>query len=131
MRKRGYIKMDINYTEVVIALITAIIGVLGMVITKVLVPYLKTKKEEVEATLTKEQRETIRFWTSIAVVAFEKRYEDEIKQGTVKKDLVMKFIKSLGLNIEDHVLSVLVDAIVEELINKPIIEYIDNDDALD
>lgn len=131
MRKRGYIKMDINYTEVVIALITAIIGVLGMVITKVLVPYLKTKKEEVEATLTKEQRESIEFWTSIAVVAFEKRYEDEIKQGTVKKDLVMKFIKSLGLNIEDHVLSVLVDAIVEELINKPIIEYIEDEDALD
>lgn len=123
--------MDINYTEVVIALITAIIGVLGMVITKVLVPYLKTKKEEVEATLTKEQRESIEFWTSIAVVAFEKRYEDEIKQGTVKKDLVMKFIKSLGLNIEDHVLSVLVDAIVEELINKPIIEYIEDEDALD
>lgn len=111
--------MEINYTEIIIALI----GLLGVVVTKVLVPYLKAKKKEVEANLTKEQREAIEFWTGVAVIAFEKRYENEIKQGTLKKELVMGFVKSLNIDIDDDTLSVLVDAVVEKLINDPLSEY--------
>ena len=43
----------------------------------------------------------------------------------VKKEQVMIFINKLNLDIDQEVLKVLVDAVVEELINNPIIELIE------
>ena len=117
--------MDIDYTEVIIALITAVIGFLGVVVTRVLVPFIKFKIEEAKSKLSKDQREKVEYWTRKAVLAIEKAYEGESKQGPVKKEQVMIFINKLNLDIDQEVLKVLVDAVVEELINNPIIELIE------
>ncbi len=117
--------MEINYTEVIIALITAVMGFLGILVSKVLIPFIKFKIEESKAKLSKEQRETLDYWTKKAVIAIEKAYEGESKQGPVKKEQVMIFINKLNLNVDPEILKVLVDAVVEELINNPIIEFIE------
>lgn len=112
--------MDINYTEILIA----IIGLIGLILTKVLVPFIKLKKEEVQNKLSKEQQEKIEFWTEVAVVAIEKRYEGQEKKGLSKKFDVIDFVKRLNLPIDDVQLSMLVDCLVEKLINEPYYEYI-------
>lgn len=103
--------MNIDYTAVILA----IISVIGAILTKVLVPYLKSKIDE-------QKLSEIKFWVDIAVIAVEKAFETEPGMGEVKKYQVMDFIKKLNLPITDEQLEILIDAVVEELINRPYIE---------
>lgn len=114
-----------NLTKIIIELI----GILGMIITAFLVPFLmekrkeaKAKVEEIQSKLTKEQQEELKYWTGVAIQAFEKRYEDKLKAGLLKKDHVIEFVRKLDFDISDEALSHLIDALVEELINKPLRE---------
>ena len=116
--------MNIDYTEIIIAFITLVGGALGILLTKVLVPYIKLKIEESKSKLSKEQLEVIEYWTGIAVVAFEKKYPDAEKAGPYKKSDVIGFVKKMNLPIDDLQLSAMVDYLVEELINKPYYEFI-------
>lgn len=103
--------MNIDYTAVILA----IISVIGAILTKVLVPYLKSKIDE-------QKLSEIKFWVDIAVIAVEKAFETEPGMGEVKKYQVMDFIKKLNLPITDEQLEILIDAVVEELINRPYLE---------
>lgn len=101
--------MNIDYT----AIILAIISLLGVIITKVLVPYLK-------ANLNEKQLAEINFWVEVAVIAVEKAYESNPGMGEIKKNVVMDFVESMDLPITEYQLEVLIDAVVEELINDPL-----------
>lgn len=106
--------MNIDYTAVILA----IISVLGAILTRVLVPYLRSKIDE-------QKLSEIKFWVDIAVIAVEKAFETEPGMGEVKKYQVMDFIKKLNLPITDEQLEILIDAVVEELINRPYLELME------
>lgn len=105
-------------TEITLQIVLAVIALLGVVITSIVAPLLKSK-------LTKEQRNNILFWTEIAVVAIEKHYEGEIGQGKLKKEYVTRFLIDT-LKIDKHMtpeqLSVIIDAVVEQVVNANTVE---------
>lgn len=98
--------------DAMLKIILALIGLLGTVITYIVVPFIKTRT-------TKEQRDNVQFWTETAVVAIEKYYEGQSQKGPLKKEFVIDFVKKQGFNISEDQLNILIDAIVEEIINKP------------
>lgn len=106
--------MNIDYTAVILA----IISVIGAILTKVLVPYLKSKIDE-------QKLSEIKFWVDIAVIAVEKAFETEPGMGEVKKYQVMEFIQKLNLPITEEQLEFLIDAVVEEIINRPYFELME------
>lgn len=106
--------MNIDYTAVILA----IISVIGAILTKVLVPYLKTKIDE-------QKLSEIKFWVDIAVIAVEKAFEEEPGMGEVKKYQVMEFIQKLNLPITEEQLELLIDAVVEEIINRSYFELME------
>lgn len=98
--------------DMVLKIMLSLITILGAIVTGVLVPWFKSKT-------TKEQRDDLVFWTKVAVQAFEKWYEKEHNAGSLKKADVVEFIIGLGFDMDAAQLSLLVDAVVEEVINKP------------
>ena len=113
---------SIDWTEIIMALI----GLLGTIITLVLVPYFTAKTKDFKASLTEKQRSTFDYWVDVAVKAFEVYYK-ESGQGPVKKERVKKFIRDYietkELNITEAQLNLLIDSAVEDLINKPWEEF--------
>ena len=106
--------MELDYTAVILA----IISVIGAILTKVLVPYLKTKIDE-------QKLSEIKFWVDIAVIAVEKAFEEEPGRGEIKKYQVMEFIQRMNFPITEEQLELLIDAVVEELINRPYFELME------
>ena len=106
--------MELDYT----AILLAVISLIGAILTKVLVPYLKTKIDE-------QKLSEIKFWVDIAVIAVEKAFETEPGMGEAKKYQVMEFIKKLNLPITEEQLEFLIDAVVEEIINRPYFELME------
>lgn len=106
--------MNIDYTAVILA----IISVIGAILTKVLVPYLKSKIDE-------QKLSEVKFWVDIAVIAVEKAFEGEPGRGEIKKYQVMEFIQKLNLPITEEQLELLIDAVVEEIINRPYFELME------
>ena len=94
--------------EGLVTILLAVISLIGTIITVVLVPYFRSKT-------TKEQRNTIEYWTAKAVKAMEIFYEGQPKQGPLKKEFVIEFIINMGIKIPEKQLSVLIDAIVKEM----------------
>ena len=88
-------------------IIKVIIPVLGAIITYLIVPLIKQKT-------TKEQRENIYFWVKVAVQAAEMIYKEK-GQGKLKKEYVVTFLQSKGMNITMQELDVLIEAAVKEL----------------
>ena len=88
-------------------IIKILIPLLGAIITYILVPFFRSKT-------TKEQRENIAFWVKVAVGAAEQIYNKK-GQGILKKDYVIKFLTSKGINITRQDLDVLIEAAVKEL----------------
>lgn len=84
-----------------------IIPILGTILTYLIVPLIKQKT-------TKEQREEIYFWVKIAVGAAEQIYKEK-GQGKLKKEYVVDFLVSKGINITIQELDVLIEAAVKEL----------------
>lgn len=105
--------MNLN-SEALTRVILAIIGVISTVVTGFLIPYLKSKT-------TKEQRDDIEYWTTVAIQAIEVYYRNngEGKNGPLKKEFVIKFMRSLGTKLSDDQLSALIDAVVDKVINDP------------
>lgn len=95
--------MDINWTDIILA----IISLIGTVLMAVLVPYIRTKTTEV-------QRDKIQNLVSIAVQAAEQIFNLP-KMGEQKKDYVMDYIQSKGYNISREDLNVYIEAAVNEL----------------
>ena len=95
--------MNINIDIIV----KVIIPILGAIITYLIVPFIKQKT-------TKEQRENIYFWVRVAVQAAEMIYKEK-GQGKLKKEYVITFLQSKGINITMQELDVLIEAAVKEL----------------
>jgi hypothetical protein len=87
--------------------VKVIIPVLGAIITYLIVPLILQKT-------TKEQRENIYFWVRVAVQAAEMIYAEK-GQGKLKKEYVVEFLTSRGINITLQELDVLIEAAVKEL----------------
>lgn len=90
-----------------IKIILALIGLLGTVITYIVIPYIKSKT-------TKEQRESVVFWVQIAVNAAEQIYKGK-GQGKDKKQYVIEFLNSKGIQITEDQLDALIEATVFEI----------------
>lgn len=79
---------------------TAVIAILGAIITYVVVPYFRTKNALV--------------WVEVAVSAAEQIFS-EPKMGEQKKDYVLQFLKRKGVKLTKEQLEVLIEAAVREL----------------
>lgn len=93
--------------EGMVKIILALIGLLGTVITTVLVPYLRSKT-------TKEQREDIYFLVTLAVQAAEQIYFKP-GQGEEKKEYVINYLYSRGIKLTVEDLDMFIEAAVLEL----------------
>lgn len=86
---------------------TAVIALIGAIITYVIVPYINSKT-------TEKQRDNAKFWVQVAVGAAEQIYKEK-GQGKLKKKYVLNFLNSKGIDIDDEQLDVLIEAAVYEL----------------
>ena len=75
--------MNIDITQALVAFI----GLIGVIITSVIIPYFKSKT-------TKEQWDTIRAWTKTAVNAFETIYNGA-GRGEEKKEAVKEYLEKM------------------------------------
>ena len=90
-------------TQIILALITLV----GTIVGTFLVPYLKIKT-------TKEQRENTYIIIKYAVQASEQIF-NKGGQGIEKYDYVVKYIKGLGIKVDEKDLKVLIESAVKEL----------------
>lgn len=95
--------MNINLTEIIVALI----GLLGLIITGVLVPYIRSKT-------TAEQRDNIYTVVSLAVQAAEQIFFKP-GEGEKKKQFVIDYLSSRGIKLTLEDLNILIEAAVKEL----------------
>ncbi len=93
--------------EVFVRIVLGVISILGAIITYMVVPYLKSKT-------SKEQRETIMFWVSVAVSAAEQIF-NERGMGEEKKKFVVGFLVEQGIKVNLDELDVLIESAVKEL----------------
>jgi len=93
--------------EVFVKIVLGVISILGAIITYMVVPYLKSKT-------SKEQRETIMFWVSVAVSAAEQIF-NERGMGAEKKKFVVEFLVEKGIKVSLDELDVLIESAVKEL----------------
>lgn len=93
--------MNIDLTP----LLQAIIGILAVIITKYLIPYIKSKT-------TAEEQAEIAEWISIAVTAAEQIYTGSGK-GAEKKAYVIEFLQSKGYTAAVNVISDELNALIE------------------
>lgn len=93
--------------EVFVRIVLGVISILGAIITYMVVPYLKSKT-------SKEQRETIMFWVSVAVSAAEQIF-NERGMGEEKKKFVVGFLVEKGIKVSLDELDVLIESAVKEL----------------
>ncbi len=84
-----------------------LIPLLGAILTYLIVPLILQKT-------TRQQRENIYFWVTVAVQAAEMIYKEK-GQGKLKKEYVVTFLQSKGINITIQELNVLIEAAVKEL----------------
>lgn len=88
-------------------ILTLVIPLIGVILTSLVVPLLKTK-------ISNEKLTSIELWVNIAVAAAE-----QMKAASIltvpKKDYVVKFLKDKGITITDTELDALIEAAVYEL----------------
>ena len=100
----------IDLTEVIVALI----GLISVIITTVLVPYLKQKKSAEELAQISETLTQIQFWVDIAVQAAEMIYVGS-GRGDEKKAYVIEFLNSKGFTIDMNSIDAMIEASVLNL----------------
>ena len=93
--------------DVVVSIGTALIALIGAIITYIIVPFIKSET-------TEKQRDNIHFWVWIAVNAAEQIYKEK-GQGKLKKEYVLEFLNSKGIKITDEQLDALIEATVFEI----------------
>lgn len=107
--------------ENIFKVLMAFVSLLGTILTYVIVPFLIAKKEEIKSKLSDKQLNEIEFWTEIAVIAVEKKFENKVGAGILKKEEVINFLSNnlaLDKYMNKEQLNILVDAVVENVINK-------------
>lgn len=95
----------INLTPLVVALI----GVVGAIIARYLIPYIKART-------TIEQQQNIQTWVRIAVQAAEMIFK-ETGMGAMKYDYVAQFLAEKGFDLKTDEVKALIESAVNELKN--------------
>lgn len=90
-------------------IIEAVIALAGVVVSCVLIPYIKSKT-------TAEQQKEINAWVKIAVSAAEQIYVGS-GRGEEKKAYVIKWLREHGITVDESKLDALIEAAVYELTN--------------
>lgn len=88
--------------------LTLIISLIGVILTRFAVPWLKSKT-------TTQQLDMIKIWIGIAVAAAEQMKDAGLLPVEEKKDYVIKFIRDKGVTITDNELNALIEASVYEI----------------
>lgn len=97
--------MTIDITPI----IEAVIALAGVVVSCVLIPYIKSKT-------TTEQQKEINAWVKIAVSAAEQIYVGS-GRGEEKKAYVINWLREHGITVDEAKLDALIEAAVYELTN--------------
>lgn len=100
--------MEINWTEIIAALLVALMGV---AIAGIKVLWTGTLKPWIESKTTEQQRETIHRWVEVAVKAAEELFDGE-GRGSEKRDYVISQIEQRCM---ENGIAVDVDYIRQEL----------------
>lgn len=90
-------------------IIEAVFALIGVVITVIVIPYIKSK------TTAAEQQE-INAWVKIAVAAAEQIYKGS-GRGDKKKQYVLNWLKEHGITVDEGAIDALIEAAVYELNN--------------
>lgn len=90
-------------------IIEAVIALAGVVVSCVLIPYIKSKT-------TTEQQKEINAWVKIAVAAAEQIYVGS-GRGEEKKAYVINWLREHGVTVDEAKLDALIEAAVYELTN--------------
>lgn len=96
--------MNIDWTQIILA----IIGLIGAVLTTVIVPYIRSKT-------TKQQRDNIYTVIQSAVWAADQMFKASDPTGGARNTWVMKTLKEKNLDISREDLVRLVEEAVQEL----------------
>lgn len=88
-------------------IIEAVAALIGVIITCVLIPYIKSKT-------TTEQQKEINAWVKIAVSAAEQLFTGS-GRGEEKKAYVIAWLKERGVTVDEAELDALIEAAVYEL----------------
>lgn len=88
-------------------IIEAVAALIGVIITCVLIPYIKSKT-------TTEQQKEINAWVKIAVSAAEQLFTGS-GRGEEKKAYVIAWLKERGITVNENELDALIEAAVYEL----------------
>ena len=88
-------------------IIEAVAALIGVIITCVLIPYIKSKT-------TTEQQKEINAWGKIAVSAAEQLFTGS-GRGEEKKAYVIAWLKERGITVDEAELDALIEAAVYEL----------------
>ena len=89
----------------------AIITIVSLVLTGIVIPYIRQKIGE-------EKAENLKKWISVGVKAAEQVYGS--KTGQTKKEYVVSFLKSKGITFDTDEVSALIESEVYKLTNKEI-----------
>ena len=98
---------EIDFTPIFEAIIT----IVSLVLTGIIIPYVKQRIGE-------EKAENLKKWVSIGVKAAEQIYGS--KTGQEKKEYVVSFLKSKGITFDIDEVSALIESEVYKLTNKEI-----------
>lgn len=93
--------------ELFLQIVLAVFSIIGALVTKLLVPYLKAK-------ITAEKMAEIQRWVIVAVKAAEQLFPEK-NMGTEKKQVVLDFLANKGVNLSMEELNMLIEAAVKEL----------------
>lgn len=97
---------------------TLVISLIGVILTGLVVPLIKTK-------INKDKLTVVEMWVNVAVAAAEQIFSAPA-QGASKKMYVIEFLKSKGITITEQELDVLIEAAVFELNKAREIMFIDD-----
>ena len=95
--------MIIDMTQVIVALI----GLIGVLLSTVLVPYLRAKT-------TKEKWDNAMFWVKLAVQSAEQIYVEQ-GMGEKKKEYVEKFLAEHNVKLDAAQIDVAIEAAVLQM----------------
>ena len=94
-------------SNLIVEITTIAISLIGVIISYILIPYIKSKT-------TEKQRDDIVFWIEIAVSAAEQIYKEK-GQGRLKKEYVIEFMRGKGIELSINEFDVLIESTVLEL----------------
>lgn len=95
--------MEINMT----AIVEAIFVLIGVIITTVIVPYIKART-------TEKQRENINGWVKVAVAAAEQLFQGT-GRGVEKKQYVLEWLTAHNIEVDATKMDAMIEAAVHAL----------------